>query len=337
MRHIPIFFTFDENYVNQAAVAFYSLLSHAAKDVSYEMHVLHHDITPSSRNLLSSVVARCGNASLSFWDTGGFLQDEWRRGNWEDNQNAQRFTADAVVRCFGARFFPQYDKIVYSDVDVVFAADVSDLWDVDVSGVYMAGVRGVNIKYHPMALSHLKPEHYEMLKDKYVSGGIWVLNLAKIREDRLEDRMMEIVRDGSIVKRWNDQDVMNIACAGKVKFLPLNYISLPFLDEIMRQPEFDSYYTRDELYDSVIRPKILHFAGTKPWQTRMNWDSAWWNVADYLRLDVRRPEAGRAGDGGPSARDFAREKRARRIWRLAFCVMALAWVASVCLLIWRWR
>ena len=323
---IPIFFAFDDGYVNQAAVAFFSLLRHAAPGVSYEMHVLHHGIPEKSQDLLRSVCARCGTATLSFVDTGDFLRDEWTRGNWEGNQAGVRFTADAVMRCFAARFFPQYDRIVYSDVDVVFADDVSELWDTDLSGVYMAGVRSWSLKFLPESLSHLKPEHYEMLKDKYVSGGIWVMNLAKIREDRLEDRMLEIVRDDTIVKRWNDQDVMNIACAGKVRFLPLNYIALPFLDEAMRTPGFDSPYTRDELYDSLIRPKILHYAGTKPWQTRTNWDCEWWNIADYLGLDVKRPVA----DGAATScgLELRREKRRRRLWRaLALAALALLAIA----------
>lgn len=310
---IPIFFTFDEGYVNQAAVAFFSLLNRAAPNVSYEMHVLHHGISDRGQKLLQSVCARFGNASLSFADTGDFLRDEWSRGNWEGNQDQGRFTVDAVIRCFAARFFPQYDRIVYSDVDVVFADDISELWNTDLTDVYLAGVRSWSLKFMPNTLSHLKPNHLELLKDKYVSGGLWVLNLQKIREDRLEERMLEIVRDNTIIKRWNDQDVMNIACAGKVRFLPLNYIALPFLDEALRTPGFASHYTRDELYDSLFRPKILHYAGTKPWRARMNWDCDWWNVADYLGLDVRRPEAAVASD--PSVPAL---KRAKRLYRTLF-------------------
>lgn len=40
MKNIPIFFSFDNNYVKPAAVAFWSLLDMAAKNVSYDMYVL---------------------------------------------------------------------------------------------------------------------------------------------------------------------------------------------------------------------------------------------------------------------------------------------------------
>lgn len=310
MNAIPIFFTFNNDYVLPAAVAFFSLLNRAKRGVRYELSVLHHDITPENQRLLQEIVGRFGTAKLDFIDTGDFLVEEWDSGNWEGHESWKHFTSDAVVRCFGARFFPQYDKIVYSDVDVVFADDVSELMDVDLTDAYCAGVVGF-LRHDRTNMSHLKPEHYEMLKDCYLAGGIWVMNLKKIREDRLEDRMLEIIRDDTIVKRWNDQDVMNIACAGKVRQLPLNYIGYPYLRDYLDRPGLDSPYTRDELYDSIIRPKILHYAAQKPWKTRTEWDKAWWDIADYLRLPVERPQ--------PEAVCGLREaRRAKRIWRALF-------------------
>ena len=324
MNRVPIFFTFDDNYVIPAAVAFFSLVNRAREGTFYEMHVLHHDISPEHQGLLSEIAAKRGNASLTFVDTGDFLKDEWRSGSWEGHQTRSQFTSDAVVRCFGARFLPQYDRIVYSDVDVVFADDIAELMDVDLTDAYCAGVEGF-LRHDRTNMSHLKPEHYEMLKDCYLAGGIWVMNLKKIREDRLEDRMLAIIRDDTIVKRWNDQDVMNIACAGQVRRLPLNYIGYAYLRDYLDRPGLDSPYTRDELYDSIIRPKILHYAAQKPWKAKTEWDKAWWDIADYLRLDVARP---------PALPDDVTRKIAilqcrRRRWRAAALALAAALVAAI--------
>lgn len=324
MNRVPIFFTFDDNYVIPAAVAFFSLVNRAREGTFYEMHVLHHDISPEHQGLLSEIAAKRGNASLTFVDTGDFLKDEWRSGSWEGHQTRSQFTSDAVIRCFGARFLPQYDKIVYSDVDVVFADDIAELMDVDLTDAYCAGVEGF-LRHDRTNMSHLKPEHYEMLKDCYLAGGVWVMNLKKIREDRLEDRMLAIIRDDTIVKRWNDQDVMNIACAGKVRRLPLNYIGYAYLRDYLDRPGLDSPYTRDELYDSIIRPKILHYAAQKPWKARTEWDKAWWDIADYLRLDVTRPPA----LPDDVTRKIAILQRRRRRWRAAALALSAALVASI--------
>lgn len=284
MKSIPIFFSFDNNYVEPAAVAFFSLLNKAKKDVFYDMYVLHSDITEERRNLLLNVVNKKGNAKLSFINTNNFLSEFWKKESFNFKEGNSNFTVDTIIRCFGARFFPQYDKIIYSDVDIVVVDDISGIYDIDLNGKYIAGVKNAFSRYSKRELDHLKPEHYEMLHDKYIAGGIWVMNLKKIREDNLEKRMIEVIKDETIVKRWNDQDVINISCEGKVGFIPLNYISYPYLLDILRDPKFESDYTRDELYDSIINPKIIHYAASKPWNSNVYHSLVWWTIFDYLNL-----------------------------------------------------
>ena len=249
-----------------AAVAFYSLINKAHKDIAYNMYVLHSDITDENQKILSDIVDKFINSTLEFIDTKGFLKAEWNNGNFDGHNKKNQFTCDAIVRCFAARFFPQYDKIIYSDVDIVVQDDISELFDIDLEERYFAGVKNPFIKWLPNELSHLKSEHYEKLKDSYIAGGIWVMNLKKIREDNLEQRMFEIINDETIVKRWPDQDIMNIACENKVGFLPLNYISYPYLLDVLSKNDFVSPYSRNELYDSIINPKIIHYAAVKPWK-----------------------------------------------------------------------
>lgn len=283
-KDIPIFFTFNNDYVVPAAVAFFSLLNRAKTDVFYHLFVLHHDISLENQELLSSITKRFNNAELNFVDTQNFLGEKWSKGNFEENNKKNKFTVDAVVRCFASNFFPQYKKIIYSDVDVVFTDDISELWDIDLEDNYIAGVKNFAMKYHSVELSHLKPEHYDMLKDSYIAGGIWVLNLDKIRKDDLESKMMDILEDESIIKRWNDQDIMNIACNNKVKHIPLNYIAYPYMLPHLQIPDFVSHYSSEELWDSIINPKIVHYADQKPWNANVRYSDIWWDIFYYLNL-----------------------------------------------------
>ena len=285
LKTIPIFFSFDNNYVEPGAVAFYSLLNKAKKDVFYEMYVLHSDITEEKQQLLKDIVSKKENGNLTFINTDGFLADFWENGSFNFKSSNSKFTVDTIVRCFGAKFFPQYDKIIYSDVDIIFADDISELYEIDMDEKYIAGVKNPFAKYSEQELSHLKPEHYEMLRDKYIAGGIWVMNLKKIREDNLENKMVEVINDDTIIKRWNDQDIVNIACEGKVGFIPLNYISYPYMIDLLENPDFTSDYTREELYDSIINPKIIHFAANKPWNSDPKYSNLWWTYFHYLGLE----------------------------------------------------
>lgn len=284
MKKIPIFFTFDDNYVEPAAVAFYSLLNKAKEDIFYEMYVLSSHISPPKKHILNSVVERFNNATLTFVDTGFFLDEYWNNNTFSSKQGGTVFTSDAIVRCFAARFFPQYDKIIYSDVDVIFVDDISELYEIDLGNKYIAAVKNAFLKHSKSELAHLKQEHYTMLKDTYFAGGIWVLNLDNIRNDELESNMISIIEDKTIIKKWNDQDIMNIACKNKVAYIPLNYISYPSLYDYLIKDSFVSPYTREELYDSIINPKIIHFAAKKPWNSNPQYSNLWWTIFEYLNL-----------------------------------------------------
>ena len=170
MKKIPIFFAFNNDYTVPAAVAFWSLLNRAKAGIYYEIQVLHHDISKENKVLLKSVVNRFKNASVHFCNTGRFMLNEFKTHAFLGGWAGSKFTADTVIRCFAARFFPQYQKIIYSDVDVVFMDDISSLYDIDLKQNYIAGVRGPFSKYQPEELSHLKPKYYDLLKNCYVGG-----------------------------------------------------------------------------------------------------------------------------------------------------------------------
>lgn len=286
MKNIPIFFSFDNNYTIPAAVAFYSLLNKAKDDVFYEMIVLHSDISEENQRLLEKIVNLSEKGKIIFKNTQFFLDDYWKQGNFEDKNKGCYFTVDTIVRCFAAKFLPEYDKVIYSDVDIVVMDDISELYDVDLTNKYIGACKSVMLQYEKEELSHLKPEHYNLYKDSYFIGGIWVLNLKKIREDNLEEKMIDIIKDNTIIKRWNDQDIMNIACENKVAYIPINYISYPNLDEYLVKDDFISPYTREELYDSIINPKIIHYAAVKPWNSVCAKTEIWWDIFHYLNLPI---------------------------------------------------
>ena len=60
---IPIFFTFDENYVVPAIVTVFSLLHHAEASHTYELHVLHPGLSAKAQRELQRVVGRFPQAS----------------------------------------------------------------------------------------------------------------------------------------------------------------------------------------------------------------------------------------------------------------------------------
>lgn len=285
-KTIPIFFTYNDNYAIPAIVAFYSLLNRAKENVFYKMYVLHRDISDENKELTFKSLEKFKNFELNFIKVSNFLEENWEQSNWGDNNKNIRFTQETLYRCFAAKFFPEFDRIIYSDVDVLFVDDISELYDINLDNKYIGTVKDAFLKYDKFnEIGHLRTDHYEKFKDTWFAGGIWVMNLKKIREDNLEKRMIDIIKDNSIEKKWYDMDVMNIACDNKVEYIPLNYICYPFLLEHIDNKDLNSTYSREELYDSLINPKIIHYAGMKPWNDKdMPFAIEWWTIFQYLQL-----------------------------------------------------
>ena len=239
-KNIPIFFAFNNDYSIPAAVAFFSLINKAKLETFYQMYVLHPDISFENQKMLKEIAERKNNAELTFINTNGFLDKEWSEGTFTSTYASSVFTQDTLIRCFASKFFPHLDKIIYSDVDVVFMDDISELIDINLNDKYIGAVKGAFSKFSKDELSHFKQEHYEMLKDTYFAGGIWVMNLKKIF-----------------------------------------YL---YMQDLLKNPDFESHYTKEEMYDSIFNPKILHFAASKPWNNSPRYSDIWWAIFQYLNL-----------------------------------------------------
>ena len=72
MTQIPVFFTFDRNYVIPAAVAFHSLLRQADPQYEYRLYVLHTGLPASDCRRLMRLVERTGRGTLELIDVSAF-------------------------------------------------------------------------------------------------------------------------------------------------------------------------------------------------------------------------------------------------------------------------
>ena len=275
MNKLPIFFSFDEGYVTPAAVTFESLLSNARLGVFYELYVLHEGIGPESQRRLADLVNQHGNAKLTFISVAGVLESA---GIVFDNRafslghDKLGFTKETLLRCLPTLVpeFNKYDRILYSDVDICVVDDISDIFSAELDGLYLAGCRV------PAFLAEQTAHFPAELRERYVAGGIWLMNLRQLRQDGLGEKILGLMRNPPFRLIWNDQDVMNLACTGKVAFLSYRYCSIPLWRGVLEKVGYiDAYYPNDELRDAMFRPKIIHFASNKPWNGACEGEDIW--------------------------------------------------------------
>ena len=132
-KEIPIFFSTDDNYIPYLDVAVSSLIANASKDYDYRIIVLNTGLCP--KNIAKVKRNEQPGFIIDFVDISENLE------NIKSHfKNVYHFSIVTYYRLFIASLFPQYDKIVYLDCDLVVLGDISKLYHTDLEGnIFAAG------------------------------------------------------------------------------------------------------------------------------------------------------------------------------------------------------
>ena len=147
--------------------------------------------------------------------------------------------------------YPQLDKALYLDGDLVVNGSLEKLWDTDITDYLCAGAHDLwveNINY--------KPQIGFSSDELYINAGVLLLNIPKMREEKIYEKLCETTISLGKQIQFQDQDIINIVCRGRVKELPERYNFTT--ENAIKHPE-----ERD-------RAVIVHYTGKmKPWSI---WD-----------------------------------------------------------------
>lgn len=268
MNRIPIVFAFDNNLVMPAAVCMYSLFVHALPTTMYQVYVLHRKGEHLDTTYMNKVFAVFTTHTLTLVEVGD---------TFDTSFEIRGITTPAYYRLLIPNLIPEHDRVIYSDVDVIFRQDLSDLYlNEDLTGCYIAGVNN---------LAHIDKDlnaHYEgtLRLDplNVICSGFLIMDSRKIREMRLVNKFINKSRNKY---KFQDQDVLNIVCSRHIKHLAPKYSVLTYISEyFVRTPELlANLWSKEEISEAMAIGNI-HYNGQKPWKGYcINFD-VWW---EYYR------------------------------------------------------
>ena len=84
----------------------------------------------------------------------------------------------AYYRFFIEELFPQYDKEIYLDCDLVVTGDISELYNTDVENYFVAAVNDRIVMSNDVFKDYVRTV-VGVEPEKYFSSGILVINLKK--------------------------------------------------------------------------------------------------------------------------------------------------------------
>lgn len=265
MKKIPIVFCFDDNLELQAGVCLTSLLMNAAPDTFYDIFILHAASCRFPGGKLNGLSDKFHNCRITYRVVNN---------DFDNSFEIRGITVATYYRLLIPDLIPEYDKIMYSDVDVIFLGDLAGIYEeTDLTDYYVAGV---SVPYSDISDYMEKVIHLKCTE--YISAGNIIMNSRKMREEGIVEKFKEVAKGNW---RYQDMDTLNLVCRGKVKYLPPWYCVVGTISEILSD-EHQPYYSKEEV-EQVLNQGIIHYNGPKPWeQYCINFD-IWW---EYYRKSV---------------------------------------------------
>jgi lipopolysaccharide biosynthesis glycosyltransferase len=265
MKRIPIAFCFDDNLELPAGVCITSLLLNAKEDTFYDIFILHSESATFPTGGINELPDKYKNCRITYRCVG------------DDFKNAfeiRGVTVATYYRLLIPDLIPEYDKIMYHDVDVVFRNDLSEIYEnTDLTNYYVAGVATPYSDIETYVKTVIKVDIAQ-----YICSGTILINSKKMRDDNIVSRFKVEAK-----KKWRyqDMDVLNIVCAGKIKTLSPWFGMVGTVSEILSDAHQMYYSKQEEEY--AIRYGTIHYNGPKPWkQWSLNFD-IWW---EYYRKSI---------------------------------------------------
>ena len=290
---IPVVLTTDSNFVPYTGVTLYSLIKNTTSKFNYDIIIIHDgSLTKSDRIRLFNLSCGYSNISIRFYDISLQIQ------NLNLVSKLEHVSKATFFRYFIPEVMPDYNKVIYLDTDIIIRKDISEMLNIDIGNNYLAGCHDIII----MQIITGEPEYIDYFKntlkmdnphDNYMQAGVLIFNIPPMKKNNISLKMIEEASKG--IYRFSGQDPMNVACRGKIHFLPLTWNFTNFIRTSWSLRHIPSKY-RNIFQETSKDPAIIHYAShQKPWNTHSSYLSeVWWDYARetyfYEEIMYKRPD-----------------------------------------------
>ena len=238
---IPIFFASDNNYAPYLAVALKSLLSNASPDYFYKIHVLTTNLDEDICTKIKALATP--NSSIEIISLASEIEHIKHRFQLRDY-----YSIETYYRFFIPDMFPQYDKALYLDSDIVILGDISNLFLTNISN-YLVGAAQEQVMSHYKVFGDYVERALGVKVHNYFNAGVLLMNTKMFRACHIQQKFFKLMSQFKF-RVTQDEDYLNVICKNKVKKLSMGWNKMPF-----EETGFDD-----------IDLQLIHYnLGWKPW------------------------------------------------------------------------
>lgn len=281
---ICVCFASDNNYAPYLAVTIKSLIENSSSNNYYEIYILNDNIEIFNKNRILEMANK--NIYIKFIEINLYIKP-----NIKDKFYIWgHFSRSAYSRFFIPIIFKHFEKILYLDCDLIILDDIAKLYNLKFFENELLLAAHDTI----MRLNTLKKDNsFEFwqnhLKNKlklkniynYFQSGVLLFNIKKLIKYNYTQKCVDVLTQ-IVNPLYVDQDVLNVICEEKIRFIDLNW-NIEWCIPIYYSKEEIEFFEKNiyRFYEVYNNPKIMHYCGhEKPW-TNPTYPKAnlWWKYA----------------------------------------------------------
>lgn len=244
-KEIPIFFSADDNYIPCLAVAIQSLKDNASDENSYKLIILNTGMSDEGKKKIKSFETE--NIKIDFAD----ISKTTSKMSKELELRCRDYYSETIYyRMFIPSQFPQYDKAIYLDSDVIIQEDIANFYNIDLGNNLLGAIMDQVVASEESFRKYAKVALGLESNEKYFNSGVLLMNLEGMRESNIENKFVYLLLKYNIDTIAPDQDYLNVLCKDRVLYIPETWDKMP---------DFGKRYDTSELH-------LIHYnMFRKPW------------------------------------------------------------------------
>ena len=256
---IPVFFTIDNSYVPYLSVALASAIDHADPARRFRAIILHEDVSAENQDLIRALATE--HFAVEFLPMQKGLESI--TDCMSNRLRCDYFTLTIYYRLFIPEMFPQYDKGIYIDSDVVIPGDLAELFDTDIGDNYIGACADLSVADVPPLVQYME-QAVGVPGNTYINSGVLLMNMKKLRQAHLDTHFLTLLNTYHFDCIAPDQDYLNAMCHTKIHYLPAEWDTMP-----------------NDNHPAAAHPKLIHYnLFAKPWcYDNIQYEEYFWEYA----------------------------------------------------------
>lgn len=221
-NEIPIFFAIDDGYTPFLAVALQSLIDNASKEYNYLIKILHTNVKEEHKKQIKKFESE--NVNIEFVDLNYYIEKVQDKLYTRDY-----YTNTTYFRLFLPELYPQYNKVLYLDSDIIVLGDISKLYNTHMGTNLVAAAPDDIIQcnkvfqdYAELVVGVAKYKHY-------FNAGVLLMNLHELRKFNFQEKFLYLLEKVKFSVA-QDQDYLNRLCKGRVTLISHDWDVMPYVN-----------------------------------------------------------------------------------------------------------